>query len=105
MKSELEKVEKISEYVFTNPETLQPYKDLKDRFTYIVKKLNITDLVFHDLRHTAATRMVESGTDLICVKEALGHSDINMTMRYAHPVPEMMLKAIMSLNNMSFLHQ
>jgi integrase len=40
---------------------------------------------FHDLRHTAATMMVVSGVDLVTVKEILGHSSIEMTMRYAHP--------------------
>lgn len=103
LKSELKKVKRISDYVFTNPETLEPYTDLKDRFKYIVDKCKIQNIVFHDLRHTAATRMVENGADLVVVKEVLGHADINMTLRYAHPVPEMMLKAIMSLNNTSIL--
>ena len=51
------------------------------------------------LRHTAATRMVECGIDLVVVKEILGHSDIKTTMRYAHPVPEIKLKAIKALND------
>lgn len=43
--------------------------------------------------------MVECGADLVVVKDILGHADINTTMRYAHPVPEMKLKAIQSLND------
>lgn len=49
---------------------------------------------FHDLRHTAATYMVIGGVDLITVAEILGHSDIKMTMRYAHPTPENRQKAV-----------
>ncbi len=53
------------------------------------------------LRHTAATRLVELGVDLVVVKDILGHADISTTLRYAHPVPEMKLKAMKLLNNYS----
>jgi integrase len=42
-------------------------------------------LRFHDLRHTAATRMIELGFSIVAVKEILGHASLEMTMRYAHP--------------------
>ena len=49
------------------------------------KILGFRSLGFHDLRHTAATRMVESGVNIIVISKILGHSDIKTTMRYAHP--------------------
>ncbi len=52
---------------------------------------------FHDLRHTAASMMVESGVDLATVKEILGHSSIEMTMRYAHPTSEGKMNAVKAL--------
>jgi integrase len=64
LKEELERVERIGEYVFMNPKTKDRYGDTKDRFTFICNKCGIIGLVFHDLRHTAATRMVENGVDL-----------------------------------------
>lgn len=45
-------------------------------------------MVFHDLRHTLATRLVLGGIDLVTVKELMGHADISTTMRYAHPSPD-----------------
>src|SRR3990170_3670345 len=42
----------------------------------------------HDLRHTFATRLVQSGIDLYTVAKLLGHKDIRMTQRYAHHCPE-----------------
>ena len=42
----------------------------------------------HVLRHTCATRLVQRGIPLNIVKEWLGHSNINMTMRYAHFSPD-----------------
>ena len=54
----------------------------------------IINLRFHDLRHTAATYMVTDGIDLVTVAEILGHSDIKITMRYAHSTPEDKRKAV-----------
>ena len=93
------KENKLSEYVFTNPYTKTKYNHLQHGFTSALEKANIQNFRFHDLRHTAATRMTERGIDLAVVKEILGHSDIKTTMRYAHPVPERKLKAIEILNN------
>lgn len=65
-----------------------PYKaqdSLKKVFNTAVRRSAIDKLRFHDLRHTAATRMIEAGADITDVAEALGHYDIRTTMRYAHP--------------------
>ena len=41
-------------------------------------------VVFHTLRHTYASWLVENGTDLYTVKELMGHADLAMTARYSH---------------------
>jgi integrase len=43
-----------------------------------------TQIVPHILRHTCASRLVQNGVDIYRVKEWLGHSSIQVTMRYAH---------------------
>jgi integrase len=48
----------------------------------------IEDFRFHDLRHTFASWARIDGADLADLKEALDHSSIGMTMRYAHIQPE-----------------
>ena len=48
-----------------------------------------------------ATRLVEKGIDLVVVKEILGHSKIETTMRYAHAVPKRKMDAINVLNSYS----
>ncbi|MGE5443321.1 MAG: site-specific integrase [Ignavibacteriales bacterium] len=76
-----------SEYVFLNSNG-SPYKrqgSLKQAFGGACRRAGIEGLRFHDLRHTAATRMVESGAKIVAVSRILGHADLKTTMRYAHP--------------------
>lgn len=54
-------------------------------FKEACKKARIEGIRFHDLRHTAATRLVEAGIPLHAVAELVGHSSIRMTERYSHP--------------------
>lgn len=41
----------------------------------------------HSLRHTHASWLAEAGLDILQIKEQLGHKNIDMTMRYAHLIP------------------
>lgn len=90
---------KSNEYVFINPQTQKPYVDIKKSFSSILEKAEIENFRFHDLRHTVATRLVENGVDLVVVQEIMGHSNIQTTMRYAHPVPERKKQAISFLSS------
>lgn len=91
------RTEKHNQYVFTNPETGFKYTDIKHSFMTLCKLAHIEGLRFHDLRHTAATRMVDAGVPLPAVKEILNHSNIQTTMRYAHTLREQQVQAVNAL--------
>ena len=50
------------------------------------------------LRHTFASHLIMRGRSIKEVQELLGHSDIKMTMRYAHLAPEVKREAVMVLD-------
>jgi integrase len=55
-------------------------------------------VVFHSLRHTAASWLVQRGVDLLTVAAILGHKSIKMCERYSHLSPEGMRRATALLN-------
>ena len=63
-------------------------RGFRKQFEKAVRDAELEDFRFHDLRHTCATWMRMAGVDLIDICEALGHSNISVTMRYAHVEPE-----------------
>jgi integrase len=59
-------------------------------FKEMLKAANLPDIRVHDLRHTAATLMMQEGTHPKIVQSRLGHSQISLTMdTYSHVMPDM----------------
>jgi integrase len=63
-----------------------------------LKRADVSDFRFHDLRHTYASRLVQRNVPLLTVAELLGHTSIKMTMRYAHLATETLKHAVAKLN-------
>ena len=59
-------------------------RSITNAFRKAVKKVEIKDFRFHDLRHTFASYLAMSGCNLRTIQELLGHKNFQMTLRYAH---------------------
>ena len=82
-----------SDYVFANPETNKPYVSIFCSWNTARIKAGLSDVRVHDLRHSFASLLINSGRSLYEVQKLLGHTQIKTTQRYAHLAPETLLAA------------
>ena len=58
------------------------------------KKAGLADVRWHDLRHSAASALVQANVPIYTVARILGHSSLQHTSRYAHLADETLLSAV-----------
>ena len=75
-------------HIFINPATQNGFNNFRRSFSMVLRKANIREFTFHDLRHTYASWLVMAGTPLATVQKLMGHKTIAMTLRYAHLSPD-----------------
>ncbi|MCX5787821.1 MAG: site-specific integrase [Elusimicrobia bacterium] len=77
------------EWLFPNKAGTGPLTDFDTSFKTVKKRAGLTDLHFHDLRHTAISGMVMEGLDFFAIATLVGHSTPTMIEeRYGHLSPE-----------------
>lgn len=74
---------------------IEPSHLLYRNFRPLLVKAELPDIRFHDLRHTAATRLIEAGMNINFISELLGHASISITQQhYGHVTPTMHEQAL-----------
>jgi integrase len=73
-----------SRYLFPNPKTGKPYQQIFHSWDTARKRAGIPDVRLHDLRHSFASFLINSGRSLYEVQKILGHHSISITERYSH---------------------
>ena len=72
------------EHLFINMKTKKPYVNIAKVWEKLRSKAGLPHLRLHDLRHQAASNLINSGSSLYVVQQILGHSDPSVTQRYSH---------------------
>ncbi len=76
-----------------------------NRQTHLLRRLKeiadaakVTNATLHKFRHTYATRLLESGCDIVTVQKLMGHSDIDTTRQYLDPDEKLKRSAVSKLS-------
>nr|WP_281173731.1 site-specific integrase [Brevundimonas bacteroides] len=81
-------------YLLPNPDTKKPFNSIKNGWQKAIRDAKLPGLRLHDLRHFAASFMVNSGVDLFAVGKVLGHASYQSTQRYARLANDTLLRAV-----------
>ena len=74
-------------------------QNCRKTWLWALKRSGLSGIRIHDLRHTMASAMVNSGASLAMVGAALGHSSPATTKRYAHIAQEALREAMEKATN------
>ena len=80
-------------WAFANPETGKPYVSIFYAWNTARKSVGLSDVRMHDLRHSFASLLINSGRTLYEVQHILGHTQVKTTQRYAHLSQDTLLAA------------
>ena len=84
------------------PQKPQKPIDLRAPWLAALKKADIQDFKFHDLRHSAASYLAMNGASLAEIAEVLGHKTLQMVKRYAHLSEGHTARVVESMNQKIF---
>lgn len=87
-------IPKLCDWLLPNPETKEPYVDIKRAWDTARKEAGLPGVRVHDLRHSACSFMINAGVDLYAVGRIVGHADHQSTMRYSHLANDTLLAAV-----------
>jgi integrase len=86
-----------SEWVFPNPKGGR-LNHLLRWFKEIALRAKVADATLHKFRHSYATRLLESGCDVVTLQHLMGHSDLETTRQYLDPDDSLKRRAVSKLS-------
>lgn len=95
------------EFLFPNPRTGKPLttRTIQQCFLDQKKALGFPkDATIHSLRHSFATHLLLSGTDVTAIQKLMGHESIRTTSVYLHLTQQDVLKVVSPLDTLEVFH-
>lgn len=89
----------IKNHELKRSDYLYKSKDFRGAFKGAIKRANIENFTFHDLRHTFASMLIQNDVGISIIANLLGHSSELITRRYAHLAQENLINAISVLDH------
>ena len=91
-----------SDLVFPSPSRPMKPWDSRSAWEATLKRANIQNFRFHDLRHSCASYLAMNGASLAEIAEVLGHKTLQMVKRYAHLSEAHTAKVVQRMNESIF---
>ncbi len=91
-----------TDLIFPSMSDPQKPSYIRRGFEEALKRAEITDFRWHDLRHTSASYLAMNGASLAEIAEVLGHKTLAMVKRYAHLSEAHTAKVVESMNDKMF---
>jgi integrase len=85
--------------------SVRPILKVNNAHSGALKRSKVPYFRLYDLRHTWATRAAMSGIDLVTLAALIGHSRIQMVLRYAHPTEQHQSEAMKRLEQFNAAKQ
>lgn len=76
--------------------------DIRKPWPRALKRAEITEFRFHDLRHSCASYLAMNGATLLEIAEVLGHKTLEVVKRYAHLAESHTASVVESMNRKIF---
>ena len=73
---------------------MKPFSQIHKAWNNARVAAGLSDVRMHDLRHSMASNMVNSGRSIYEVSKVLGHSQLKTSQRYAHLSQTTLLEAV-----------
>ena len=88
------------EYVFCNEDGSMLTRDqVKRTLPLACRRAGLRRVQWHALRHSFASQLAIAGVPMRTIKELMGHATLEMTMRYAHLAPSVLVEAVEKLDS------
>jgi integrase len=97
------KVRHLKTHLVFPSKNLKKSMDIRQPWETVLKKAEITDFRFHDLRHSAASYLAMNGASLAEIAAVLGHKTLSMVKRYAHLSEAHTAKVVARMNEKIFM--
>ncbi|MFZ4405321.1 MAG: tyrosine-type recombinase/integrase, partial [Pseudobdellovibrionaceae bacterium] len=93
---DLLKKQKGPQFVFTDPKGnhYNPDHFSQRKFQQALDRVGVRRVHFHILRHTYASHFMMNGGNIYDLQKILGHTKVDMTMKYAHLSPQHLNRAV-----------
>lgn len=101
---QIESIERLEESNLVFPGKADPSRpiDIRPSWEAALKKAEVDNFRFHDLRHSAASYLAMNGASLAEIAEVLGHKTLQMVRRYAHLSEAHTTSVVESMNKKIF---